>query len=73
MEIEVLVKTQARRTLVERLPDGRFRVSVNAPPIEGRANAAVCEALAEFFGVPKSRVAVVRGLKSKTKTVEIAD
>jgi uncharacterized protein YggU (UPF0235/DUF167 family) len=37
----------------------------------GRANEAVVEALAEHFKVPKSRVSIVGGFKSKQKVVRI--
>jgi uncharacterized protein (TIGR00251 family) len=72
MKIEVTVKTNARKTEVEALGPTTFRVSVNAPPQEGRANEAVCEALAAHFNVAKSRVQIVRGHTSKKKLVDVA-
>jgi len=42
---------------------------VAAPPVDGRANAALCKLLAGAAGVPPSRVSVVRGLTSRDKTV----
>lgn len=71
MKIEVTVKTNARKTLVEALGPTSFRVSVNAPPQEGRANEAVCEALAEYFDVAKSRVQILRGHTNKKKLVDV--
>ena len=71
MKIEVIVKTNARKTLVEPVGPTSFRVFVNAPPQEGRANEAVCEALAEYFNVAKSRVQIVRGHTSKKKLVDV--
>ena len=56
---------------MEQAADGSLRVFVKAPPQEGRANEAVIETLAAHFRVPKSRVAIVGGYKSKTKIVEI--
>jgi hypothetical protein len=52
-------------------PGGELRVRVKAPPHEGRANEAVIETLAAHFNIPKSRVAIVGGFKSKTKIVMI--
>jgi len=42
---------------------------VAAPPVDGRANAALCKLLAGAAGLPASRVSVVRGLTSRDKTV----
>lgn len=56
---------------MEQLPDGSWRVAVSAPAADGKANAAVIEALAKKFDVPKSSVRIVRGLASRLKEVEI--
>lgn len=45
---------------------------VAAPPVDGKANAALCKLLAGAAGVPPSRVSVVRGLTSRDKTVRFA-
>ena len=71
--IAVTVISRARQTRVERLADGGFRVAVTAPAHEGRANAAVIDALAEHFRVPRSGVRIVRGLTTRRKVVEVAD
>ena len=48
-----------------------FEVWVKEPPIEGRANEAVERALADYFGVAKSKVNIVSGQTSRKKVVEI--
>ncbi|MBI1952677.1 MAG: DUF167 domain-containing protein [Candidatus Omnitrophica bacterium] len=71
MRIQVRVIPRARQRAVEEAPDGSLRVKVTEPADEGRANAAVIEALAEHFGLPRRLVAIVRGAKSRQKLVEI--
>ncbi len=71
MKHTIAVKSNAKKNAVEQVADGSLRVFVKAPPLEGRANEAVIETLAAHFKVPKSRVTIVGGLKSKTKTVRI--
>jgi uncharacterized protein YggU (UPF0235/DUF167 family) len=44
---------------------------VAAPPVDGKANAAVCALIAESYGVPKSRVSVVRGASARDKVVRV--
>lgn len=45
----------------------QLKIAVQAPPIEGRANDALIAFLAEFFAVPRSRVAVLSGETSRGK------
>jgi hypothetical protein len=72
MKITVKVKTSAKEDRVEKTGENAYRVLVKAKPVEGKANDAVTRALAEHFGVPKSRVALVVGQTSKQKVFEIA-
>lgn len=46
-------------------------VRVTAPPVDGKANAALCAFLAERVGVPRSRVRVIRGMTSRDKLVRV--
>jgi uncharacterized protein (TIGR00251 family) len=45
----------------------RLKIRVQAPAVEGRANAALIEFLADMFGVPKSYVELVSGELSRSK------
>ena len=54
------------------LPDGSLKVEVKAPPVEGAANEAICELLAEHYKVHKRDVKVVLGSTNNKKVVEIA-
>ena len=49
-----------------------LHVYVSEPPIENRANEAVVKAVAGLLKVPKSSVALVKGTKSKIKTLVIS-
>ncbi|OOF92176.1 hypothetical protein ASPCADRAFT_408768 [Aspergillus carbonarius ITEM 5010] len=51
----------------------RVDVCVAAVPRKGEANAAVSRVLAQVFQVPKSNVEVIRGLKSREKTLTITN
>ena len=59
-EFAVRVTPRARRPGVT-VEDGTWRVGVTAPPGDGRANAAVAEALAHALGVAKGRLVLLRG------------
>ena len=71
MKIELRVKTRAKIEKVVLAPSGIYEISLNVPPVEGQANARVIELLAAFFKVSKSSIRILRGLKSKSKLVEV--
>jgi uncharacterized protein (TIGR00251 family) len=74
IELRVKVQPRARRPGVHGLAaDGAsLAVSVAEPPEDGRANGAVCVAIAEALGRPVSALQVVRGATARRKTIRIA-
>ena len=70
--IHVRVQPKASRNDLIVAEDGRIRVALTAPPVEGAANKALCVFLAHYFGIPRSAVTLVSGDKSREKTVSIA-
>lgn len=70
--ITLHVQPGARRTEVAGLHGDALKIRLAAPPVEGRANAALVEFLAERFAVPQRAVSVVRGKQSREKVVEIS-
>lgn len=65
------VQPRARRDEIAGVRGDALLVRVTAPPVEGRANTAVCRVLAKRLGVAFGNVAVVRGAGSRDKLVEI--
>jgi hypothetical protein len=47
----------------------QLKIQVHAPPIDGRANAALLEFVAETFGLTNSAVELVSGLTSRNKLI----
>ncbi|MCW5939710.1 MAG: DUF167 domain-containing protein [Fimbriimonadaceae bacterium] len=52
-------------------PGDPVRVFVTASPVDGQANQAVCELVARYLGVSKSRVWLLKGAKSRDKTLVV--
>lgn len=69
--LSVKVQPGSKAPGVEKLPDGSFRVRVQAAPDRGRANREVLERLAGFLDVPPSRLSIVRGEGSSSKWIKI--
>jgi uncharacterized protein (TIGR00251 family) len=49
-----------------------FTIRVKEPAREGKANQAVIKLLARHFGIPRSQVRILSGLRSRSKVIEIA-
>ena len=72
VDLDVLVQPRASRAKVGPEHDGRLKIAVTAPPVDGEANAAVTELIAKQLGIARGAVAVVAGETSRRKTVRIA-
>ena len=70
--LRVRVQPRAARAAIgDWRADGTLTVRVTAPPVEGRANAAVGALLAAALGVPASAVRVVHGERGRDKLVRV--
>lgn len=68
---EVKVVPRSARNHVAGTHGDRLHVKVNAPPIEGAANHAVCSTIAKALGVPLRQVSIIRGLASRMKRIYV--
>jgi uncharacterized protein len=71
LSFRVRVTPRAAANAVGGERDGALLVRVTAPPVEGKANHAVVELLAEALDVPPSEVHVDRGAAARTKRVSV--
>ena len=70
--LELLVQPRASRTRVVGEHDGRLKIQLAAPPVDGEANAALVEFLAGALRVRKADVEIARGDTGRRKTVHVA-
>ena len=68
---EVLVQPRASRARIGPRHDGRIKIAVTAPPVDGEANAAVIDVVAKALGVPRGAVEVIAGATSRRKTLRV--
>jgi len=70
---QVLVRLQPRagREEVAGMRNGVLLVRVTAPPVDERANRALCKLIAKRAGVAPSHVSIVRGAHGRDKLVEV--
>ena len=69
--LALLIQPRASRTRVVGEHDGRLKVQLAAPPVDGEANAALVAFLADALGVKKGAVALLRGDTGRRKTVRV--
>lgn len=72
MIINVLVKSNSKKgNLVQQIDDNSLIVFIRDLAFEDRANTALVKTLAEYYGVPKTSIAIKSGQKSRNKIVTI--
>ena len=70
-DLAIRVQPRAKRTEVAGERGGAVVIRVSAPPVDGRANAAVTRLIAERLSVPRSAVEIVRGHGTRDKQVRV--
>ena len=68
---EVRVQPRANREEIAGEYQGALKIRLTAPPVEGRANEALCRFVAKRLNVPLAAVKILSGEKSRTKRVQV--
>ena len=71
MKINVKVVANAKKNSIKE-ENGCLKIYLTAPAVEGKANKALIDFLAVHFVVKKGQIEIIKGLKSKNKTVNIS-
>lgn len=70
VEVAVTVQPKSSRSKIV-LENGLIRAWVNAPPVDGEANEAVCKLFSKALKIAKSKIEIIRGHSSREKTLRI--
>ena len=71
--LKVKVKPGSRREELVELPDGSWVAYVKAPPVDGKANAALIALVATHFGLRRAQVNIRSGAGSRVKLLQLED
>lgn len=71
IELELVVQPRASRSKLVGEHDGRLKVQIAAPPVDGEANAEVIAFFSGLFQVPKRQVELISGEASKRKRIRV--
>ena len=69
--IDVQVIPRAQRSAFAGKRDGRVLIRLSAPPVDGAANAALQQFLADALDRPRRDIQIISGEKSRTKRVAV--
>ena len=70
-QLSVRLQPRASRNELSGVRDGVLIARVKAPPVDGKANDALCRLVARAAGVAPTRVRVVRGASSRQKVLRV--
>lgn len=73
--VEILIKVipRASRSEIFGLQAGSLKVRLNSPPVDGAANKELIKLISKQTGIPKSRIEIIRGSSSRSKSVLLHD
>ncbi len=71
LRIEVKVQPRASRNQIVGEHDGALKIKLAAPPVEGEANRALLDYLAEILKLPRKNILLIKGDSSRHKLIEI--
>jgi uncharacterized protein (TIGR00251 family) len=69
--VDVRVIPRARKSELSGTRDNAVLVRLNAPPVDGTANAELIRLLADVLEVPQRNIQIVSGERSRAKRVRI--
>jgi len=65
------IQPRASREGIDGVREGRLRVRVSSPPVDGAANERLVRVLAQALDVPRSAITLTRGAKSRDKDLTV--
>lgn len=71
--LRMKVRPNSRVEALVEMDDGSYEARVRAPPVDGKANAALIALVAAHLGVRKAQVSIKSGASARLKLVQVAD
>ena len=71
VRLAVRVQPRAKANALAGWQEGALKVRLTAPPVEGKANKALVNYLAEVLGVARSALTIVSGQNARAKVLAI--
>ena len=70
LKVQVTPRT-SKNCIIRIMEDGTVKIHLTAPPVEGKANAALKKFLAKILDIPVSRIDILAGRSGRYKTLSV--
>ena len=71
LDVPLHVQPRARRTELAGWHNGALKLKVQAPPVDDAANLAIVRFFSQLLAIPKARLAIASGSRSRDKILRI--
>jgi len=71
LDVPLHIQPRAKRNQIAGYFNGALRLKIAAPPVDDAANRAIIDYFASLLDLPKSRLKIVAGTKSRDKVLRI--
>jgi uncharacterized protein len=71
LDVALHIQPRAKRNQIAGCFNGALKLKIAAPPVDDAANRAIIEYFASLLNLPKSRLHIITGAKSREKVLRI--
>jgi len=72
LNIQAQIQPGSSKDQIIGIHNGRLKIKISAPPVDGKANQNLIEFISKALGVSKSKIEILKGRTSKLKTLKIS-
>lgn len=72
IRLEVKVQPRSAKNMVNGVQEGRLKLKITSPPVEGEANKMLIDYLSRLLALPKKNISIIKGDTSSHKLLEIS-
>jgi len=67
--VKCQIQPSASKNAIIGIHNQTLKISLTAPPVDGKANKDLCKYISKLSGIPKSKINIIKGEKSRSKTL----
>ena len=71
VKLHLFIQPKSSKNEIVGVHDGKLKIKITAPPVDGKANAELVEFLSDIFDIPKRQIDITKGDTGRNKTVII--